>query len=197
MNRPGPSGHGSRLSELPSHPRAPRRLRIVPLAPEPPHHSLLEWVAGALAARLDVPVAVDAVLPAEPDWLSPEGSQLLSNRIIDTLIDRFPLDDEESSMEWVLALTAADLRGRGREFVFGEATMGGGWAVVSVARFGGSGPKLNDRLLKEALHELGHVAGVPHCDQVGCVMLPSAGIADVDAKSTAFCDSCRLRGEGG
>ena len=185
------------MSELPFLLRAPRRLRIVPLAPDPPHLSLLEWAAGALAARLNVSVAVEAVLPAEPDWLSPERSQLLSNRIIDTLIDRFPLGNEDSSMEWVLALTAADLRGRGREFVFGEATMGGGWAVVSVARFGASGPRLNDRLLKEALHELGHVAGVPHCDQVGCVMLPSADIADVDAKSAAFCASCRLRGVGG
>jgi archaemetzincin len=197
MTSPGPSVHRFPSGELSFFPRAPRRLRIVPLAPEPPNLSLLEWVAGALAACLDVPVAVDAVLPAEPDWLSPERSQLLSNRIIDTLIDRFPLDEEDSSMEWVLALTAADLRGREREFVFGEAAMGGGWAVVSVARFGESGQRLNDRLLKEALHELGHVAGVPHCDQVGCVMLPSAGIADVDAKSTVFCDSCRLRGDGG
>ncbi|HEX6370515.1 MAG TPA: matrixin family metalloprotease, partial [Longimicrobium sp.] len=50
---------------------------------------------------------------------------------------------------------------------------------------------LRDRLLTEALHELGHLAGLAHCRRASCVMYPSRHIADSDHKEHAFCAECR------
>jgi archaemetzincin len=114
--------------------------------------------------------------------------------VVDALLDRFPPPDSGDPEAWVLGLTAADLRAGDREFVFGEATLGGGWAVVSLARLGAAGePAFRGRLMKEALHELGHLAGLRHCDRRECLMHPARDIVDVDARTTGLCELCRNR----
>ena len=50
-----------------------------------------------------------------------------------------------------------------------------------------------ERLLKEALHELGHLAGLAHCDDPACLMAQSADVAAVDRKGAALCAPCRDR----
>ncbi len=46
-----------------------------------------------------------------------------------------------------------------------------------------------NRVLKECIHELGHVLGLDHC--VGhCVMRFSNTLSDTDAKPESFCSSC-------
>lgn len=176
-------------------PRSPLRLRLVPVSPECPHPPLVEWLAHALEPRVAAPAVIGPVLATEPEWWTSERSQLESNRIIDTLIERYPLADD-SAGEWVLALATADLRGGGRDFVFGEAALGGAWAVVSVARFGVPGQLLRERLLKEALHELGHLAGLRHCTDSRCVMRASIDVAEVDGKSALLCSFCQPHGHG-
>lgn len=47
-----------------------------------------------------------------------------------------------------------------------------------------------ERLIKEALHELGHAFGLPHCDNKRCVMVFSNSIKDVDFKGAKFCEGC-------
>lgn len=184
----GGRSHGSGFAST------PRCLHILPLGPEAPDAALLEWLTGALAEWLPTRTVLEPVLAAAPEWCSPERSQLSSNRIVDTLIERYPAVEEGGNADWVLGVTAADLCGGGRKFVFGEAALGGEWAVVSIARFGAAGgPTLKERLFKEALHELGHLAGLDHCGEPGCVMLPSIDVAAVDAKGMAACESCRLR----
>jgi Peptidase family M54 len=83
-------------------------------------------------------------------------------------------------------------------FLFGEAQLGGKAAVVSLHRlrdeFYGLPPNilaLRERLLKEAVHELGHTLSLPHCEDYQCVMSASHGIALVDLKSSRFCRACR------
>jgi len=48
-----------------------------------------------------------------------------------------------------------------------------------------------NRILKEAIHGIGHAMGLIHCSQKVCIMHPSDSISDIDAKETGFCESCR------
>lgn len=87
----------------------------------------------------------------------------------------------------------------GLNFVFGLAC--GSICILSTARldprFYGekdmarAGQLFRGRLIKEALHELGHTFGLPHCDDKKCVMSFSNTIADVDEKGESFCINCR------
>lgn len=47
-------------------------------------------------------------------------------------------------------------------------------------------PALRERLLKEAVHELGHTLGLPHCEDYQCVMSASHAIELVDLKTSRF-----------
>jgi archaemetzincin len=47
-----------------------------------------------------------------------------------------------------------------------------------------------ERVVKEALHELGHTLGLPHCEDKHCVMAFSNNIDEVDGKGKAFCEDC-------
>jgi archaemetzincin len=83
-------------------------------------------------------------------------------------------------------------------FVFGEAQLKGTGALVSAHRlhqeFYGlpANPALlRDRLLKEAVHELGHTLTLHHCEDYQCVMSPSHGVEWIDLKTSHFCAACR------
>src|ERR1017187_7047467 len=75
----------------------------------------------------------------------------------------------------MLGVVAVDLYIPILTFVFGEAQMGGPCAVVSANRlrqeFYGlpSDPDLHrQRLIKEAVHELGHTVSLTHCQDYSC-----------------------------
>lgn len=48
-----------------------------------------------------------------------------------------------------------------------------------------------ERLAKEAIHEVGHCLGLPHCDDRGCVMAFSDSTDGVDSKGRALCENCK------
>ncbi len=99
----------------------------------------------------------------------------------------------------MLAITDADLFIPILTYVFGEAQLGGAAAVVSTARLGGGLGTLLDarlttsRVIKEAVHEVGHTFGLLHCTTPRCVMGRSASVADVDGKTSALCHDCLVR----
>ncbi|HHN74678.1 MAG TPA: peptidase M54 [Acidobacteria bacterium] len=82
--------------------------------------------------------------------------------------------------------------------ILGAARLGGRIAVVSLFRLTIDGTTdahdpSPDRLLKEALHELGHAAGLIHCHCAWCAMAPSRTAEEVDLKDSSFCPSCARR----
>ncbi|MEM0442544.1 MAG: archaemetzincin family Zn-dependent metalloprotease [Candidatus Caldarchaeum sp.] len=94
--------------------------------------------------------------------------------------------------DYTLVITGRDLYVQGLNYVFGYAP--GKAAVVSTYRLKPS-TKVEERLyvsrvLKEAVHEVGHVLGLPHCMTPGCVMNFSNNVQEVDVKSDGFCVFC-------
>lgn len=49
----------------------------------------------------------------------------------------------------------------------------------------------HDRVLKEAVHGIGHALGLTHCSRKGCAMQPSYTLEDIDARTEVFCRTCR------
>ena len=82
-------------------------------------------------------------------------------------------------------------------YVFGEAKQGGKHALVSLFRLakekeGHSQPSaaLYERAAKVALHELGHLYNLTHCEDKSCLMHYSGGLADLDTIPLYFCRYC-------
>jgi len=83
-------------------------------------------------------------------------------------------------------------------FVFGEAQMGGPCAVVSAHRlrqeFYGLPPNpelFRQRVIKEAVHEIGHTLNLTHCEDYSCAMAPSHAVEWIDLKEGTLCAGCR------
>lgn len=74
-------------------------------------------------------------------------------------------------------------------FIFGLADPRIKTAVVSSFRLNGT--HLIDRLVKEIVHELGHLMGLGHCADLRCVMHFSNTLSDTDHKSADLCTGCR------
>lgn len=107
--------------------------------------------------------------------------------------DKLVAEAQRAATGHVLAVTEVDLYAPGLNFVFGMAP--GRAAVVSVHRLrpGADEPLLQQRLFKEAVHEVGHSFGLGHCIDRHCVMSFSNSLAEADRKSSDFCHACRKR----
>jgi archaemetzincin len=83
--------------------------------------------------------------------------------------------------------------------VFGEARQGGACGLVSLFRLtknpDGSIPNrsvIQERAAKVALHELGHLLDLLHCEHKHCLMHFSGGIDEVDDMSLELCEYCSI-----
>jgi len=97
----------------------------------------------------------------------------------------------------VIAVFAVDLFIPTFAYVFGEAEQGGKHALVSLFRLAsekeGRPPPasvLYERAAKVALHELGHLYNLVHCEDKNCLMHYSGGLADLDYLPLYFCRYC-------
>ena len=104
------------------------------------------------------------------------------------------------SFDRVLGVINKDVFAAGLNFIFGEAYSPGAAALISLRRLKPSfygktdDPKVfADRVLKEAVHELGHTLGLQHCRRTACVMRFSNSILDTDKKESLFCQQHYLQ----
>lgn len=112
---------------------------------------------------------------------------------------RGEFDPKREGKFMVMALSPYDLYADSLSFVYGLAEKSGNYAVLSYfrldERFYGrrhSEKLFRDRVLKEALHEIGHLAGLEHCKSKKCVMTFSPNIIYVDRKKAEFCERCKM-----
>lgn len=167
------------------------KLYIVPVHhPEPENLELLRQALSEVfplrVEFLNLKLDIEAVFNVR-------RHQYHSTEILAYLLHQMPDDTER-----ILAVTDLDLYIPILTFVFGEAQLRGRAAVVSCHRlknefYGIPADKdlLMDRLIKEAIHELGHTYGLIHCSNYACVMHASTYVEEIDIKDYHFCPNCR------
>ncbi|MFZ2491855.1 MAG: archaemetzincin family Zn-dependent metalloprotease [Thermoanaerobaculia bacterium] len=171
-----------------------RPIRIVPLAGAQPR--LVSSVSRALAREFRTKAtAADPHVDVAFAY-HPERNQYHSTMIVEHLARVA----RTKGSEITIGVADVDLFIPILTFVFGEAELGGNIAVVSYHRlhqeyYGLARDEqvLEERLVKEAVHEVGHTAGLTHCDDYECVMAPSHAVEWLDLKGGALCDACRHR----
>jgi archaemetzincin len=124
-------------------------------------------------------------------WRNPLTGQHHATSILAHLEKQTKLLDEDR----VLGVTDLDLYVASMNFVFGEARLPGRVAIVSTCRLKattsyGEAGLLPIRIVKEAVHELGHTLGLTHCENPLCVMCFSNSLGDTDRKGEDYCNEC-------
>jgi len=158
-----------------------------------PALDLLDRLAAVLARRLGVSARVNVPVFDIAFAADPVRGQYYSSSVLAAL-------PAPTAGRAALAVTEADLYVPVLTFVFGEAQLGGPRAIVSVHRLRDEyygqprdEAKLDARLAKEALHELGHTLGLRHCDDWRCVMASSHAVERLDLKECQYCPHCARR----
>jgi archaemetzincin len=97
-----------------------------------------------------------------------------------------------------ILITSVDLYIPIFTFIFGLAKLNGTTGIVSSCRlkkeFYGLPPDdelFIKRLVKEVIHEFGHLLNLRHCSNYKCVMASSNTADELDIKNQDFCLTCR------
>ncbi len=164
---------------------------IVPIGKIPdPHIPLLK---RPLEATYGLPVTISGEKAVDPAFaFEPSRNQYYSTQLIKHLLRLYSAFQGK-----ILGLTSYDLYVPVLTYVFGEAQLDGTVAVVSSHRLENSYYGLpadtalfEHRLIKEAVHELGHTFGLLHCHDYECVMHSSTAVEDIDIKGERLCAAC-------
>lgn len=153
----------------------------------------LEAVTRALKENYGKEIVVEKAEAIVDDrFLDPDRGQYDAWEIVQTY------KDVGGGDEYLLLVVEEDLYAAGLNYVFGLAWRG--VAIVSTHRlrqeFYGLPPNKElfiERLMKEAVHEIGHLHGLQHCSNQRCVMAFSNWIGNTDYKSWRLCSKCASR----
>ncbi len=149
--------------------------------------------------RVELAETFDATCQVLPGRLDPEFAfhgerqQYHSSEILRTMQSYVPADS------WrMLGVAEVDLYIPILTFVFGEAQMGGPCALLSTHRlrqeFYGlphDRELFRQRVIKEAVHEVGHTLNLTHCQDYRCAMASSHAVEWIDLKESVLCGNCR------
>lgn len=180
------------------------RIVIVPLGETSPlHRKIVERSAKYLSLNYGLPVEIlstiavdDVPNNARRDDSRGFGEQLLTTHILDEILPALRTPDALA----VLAMTTHDLwPGQGWNFVFGQASLSERVGVWSLARYGDPSESEDayrlalERTIKVALHETGHMVGIPHCTAYDCGMNGSNSLSETDRGPVEFCPECQAK----
>ena len=156
---------------------------------------LLEWLRQELYEKFRVPTevlgpAIDPSFARHAERQQYHSSEILAR-----------MQKYINGNTWrLVGITELDLYIPILTFVFGEAQLGGTAALVSYHRlrqeFYGLPPDadvLANRLLIEAVHELGHTLSLTHCHDYRCAMAAAHAVEWIDIKDSGFCEDCLSR----
>ncbi|OYD16466.1 hypothetical protein CH333_03315 [candidate division WOR-3 bacterium JGI_Cruoil_03_44_89] len=154
--------------------------------------NILEYLKDSLKVRLAREVVIESELDVPGSAYNPKRNQYYATPIVKSI------SDSVNGYDKVLGVIDSDLWVPGLNFIFGEAEgIRGKTGIISLSRlrqeFYGLPPDTNlfyERALKEAVHELGHLYGLLHCANPGCVMHFSNSLRDTDYKDSKFCPEC-------
>jgi len=168
-------------------------LVISPIGDLDADEALLERLGEALRQSFGYPTDILPLLDEQDLWLDPVRKQYHSTPILETLSLISPPEAVK-----VLALTKVDLFIPILTHVYGEAQLGGKACILSTYRFSeeqalAAGTEtFHCRLVKEAVHEVGHTFNLRHCGDSACVMHYCRSVSEVDRKSNQFCQYCTV-----
>ncbi|HHM23906.1 MAG TPA: hypothetical protein ENJ23_02600 [Bacteroidetes bacterium] len=170
-----------------------KTLLLLPLFAD--REGILRWLGEELSRMLPLVVQLGPVLAVPPKSYRPSRGQYQAEEILQGVLGQV-----QAPRDYLLAVADVDLFVPGLNFVFGLADIRHRAAIISLVRlrqeFYGLKPDRNlfrQRTLKEAVHELGHLFGLPHCPNPLCVMHFSNSLSDTDRKSAHFCAQCQKR----
>ncbi len=165
------------------------KITLKPLGDIP--DEIVEKLTDRVAGIFRCPVEAKPGLSDLSQSYNSERRQYLSSKLLACL-------KKTQSDERVVGIVDVDLYVPRLNFVFGEADIASGTAIISLCRLRQDyyGLALDkalflERATKEIVHELGHTFGLDHCRNSKCVMHFSNSLADTDLKEAWFCDMCR------
>jgi archaemetzincin len=154
---------------------------------------IMEKLKDEVGSIFHCPVEIEAGFSDLAQAYNPERKQYFSSKLFASL-------GKSEGDERVVGIADVDLYVPRLNFVFGEADIVSGRAIVSLYRlrqeYYGLAPDealFVERATKEIVHELGHTFGLGHCLNNRCVMHFSNSLADTDLKKGHFCSKCRPR----
>jgi len=154
----------------------------------------LEVLADKLQQVLpDSEVKLTAAAEIPLNSFVPSRQQSLADAFLSALLKIAQAKERRKA----LGVTDRDLFAPSMNFVFGQALRN--VAVISTYRLmprhdlNNRIELLQLRILKEAIHELGHTLALGHCPNSFCVMHFSKSIDDTDLKSQCFCSTCSAK----
>ncbi len=153
---------------------------------------IIGLISQAIQDTFGYGAEIKPLLPDVAFALDPNRDQYYSTLILEKLAAA--ASDQAVK---VLAITRVDLFIPILTHVYGEAQIGGKACIISTCRLKeglGSGvlASFNQRVVKEAIHELGHTFNLRHCPDQTCCMHYCRSIKDVDRKSEQFCRYCKI-----
>ena len=169
------------------HNTPPRHLLLIPIGVVS-DETVLRLRSG-LTAGLRREVVLAKGLPVPATAYEPERKQYLGDALLAELEKR-----DFRGADRLIGVIDGDAYAPNLNFIFGQARNPGRFALVALPRLRQSlrekhedVDRFHKRVLKVAIHEIGHTLGMRHCEDRRCVMHFANSVVELDESSPNYC----------